>query len=51
VLWIRIGFTADPIQLFISKNADSDPDRDQGAKPMRIHADPNPGQILKSQKV
>jgi hypothetical protein len=49
VLWIRIGF-----------NEDSDPDQDfyiwiriQGAKPMRINADPNPdpSHTLKSQKV
>ncbi len=26
-------------------------DPDQGAKPMRIHADPDPGHILTSQKV
>jgi hypothetical protein len=37
------------IQLFISINADANPD--EGAKPMRIHANPNHGQTLKSQKV
>jgi hypothetical protein len=45
VFWIRIG-----------SNADSDPpfylnaDLDRGAKPRRIHADPDLGQALKSQK-
>jgi hypothetical protein len=36
VLWIRIGFMRIRIQ---------------GAKPMRIHVDPDPCQALKSQKV
>jgi hypothetical protein len=44
VLWIRIGFNANPIRI-------------QRAKPMRIRIqtnadpDPNPGQTLKEQKV
>jgi hypothetical protein len=45
VLWIRIGFTADPDPAF-KLNADPGP----GAKPMRIHPDPDPDQTLKSQK-
>ncbi len=39
VLWTRI-------QLFIWMRI-----RIQGAKPMEIHQDPDPGQTLKSQKV
>jgi hypothetical protein len=46
VLWIRIGFNSDPDPDFFL-NADPD----QGAKPTRIHADPDPGQTFKSQKV
>ncbi len=52
VLWIRIGFNADPDTdpLFISMRIQI---RIQGAKPMLIHVDPGPGpgQTLKSQKV
>ncbi len=50
VLRIRIGFNADPeLAFYFSKDADADPD--PGAKPMRIHADPDPGQTLRSQKL
>jgi hypothetical protein len=45
MLWIRIGFNADPDTAF---NLNTDPD--PGAKLMRINADPDPGQTLKSQK-
>ncbi len=45
-------FNADPYPAFyLKKNADADPDPDQGAKPMRIHTDLNHGQTLKSQIV
>jgi hypothetical protein len=40
VLWIRIGFHSDPA--FISMRI-----RIQGANPLRIHADPDPGQANK----
>jgi hypothetical protein len=29
----------------------ADPDKDSGSQPVRIHADPNPGQTLPSLKV
>jgi hypothetical protein len=49
VLWIRIGFNADPVTSMQIRI------RIQGAKPMRIHADPDldldPGRTLLSQKV
>ncbi len=38
VLWIRIGFNADPDQALYF-NADPDP----GRQTMRIHPDPDPG--------
>jgi hypothetical protein len=38
VLWIGIGFNADPDQLFVSKRIRI---RIQGAKRMRIHANPD----------
>jgi hypothetical protein len=49
-LWIRIGFNADtgPDQAFY---LNPEPDPDPRAKAMRILADPDPGQTLKSQKV
>jgi hypothetical protein len=48
VLRIRIGFNANPdLASYFSVDADADP----GAKPMRIHADPDPGQTLRSQKL
>jgi hypothetical protein len=48
VFQIRFGFNADPEPAFyLSADADPDP----GAKPMRIHADPDPNQTLRSQKL
>jgi hypothetical protein len=47
VLWIRIGFRADPDPAFYL-NADTDPIPIHGAKPMRIHADPDSGRTLPS---
>jgi len=43
-MWIRTGFNADPDQWRIRIQI-------QGAKPMRIHADLDPGQALASLKV
>jgi hypothetical protein len=50
VFWIRNDFNkdADSDPVFFYLNADTEI---QGAKPMRIHADPDPGQTLPSQKV
>jgi hypothetical protein len=45
VLWIRIGFHADPDPAF---DLNADTDSIQGAKPMRIHSDPDIGQTLPS---
>jgi hypothetical protein len=49
VLWIRIYFNADPVPSMQIRI------RIQGAKPMRIHVDPDPdldpGRTLMSQKV
>jgi hypothetical protein len=45
VLWIRTGLMRIRIQLFISMRMWIGIQR---AKPMRIHADPDPGQTLKS---
>jgi hypothetical protein len=48
-LWMLISFNADPDPdpaFYLNAN----PDRIQGAKPMKIYTDP-PGQTLKSQKV
>jgi hypothetical protein len=45
---IRISFTADPDPAFASMRIQI---RIQGAKPMRIHADPNPDPGQPSQKV
>jgi hypothetical protein len=48
VLWIRIGFKADPDPAFyLNVNVDSDP----GNKTKWIYADPDPGQIFKVTKV
>jgi hypothetical protein len=49
-MWICINFIADPDPAFYL-NAVPFQIRIQGAKPMRIHADPDPGQTLPSQKV
>jgi hypothetical protein len=49
VLWIRIGFNADLAPAFMPSMRIRI--RIQGTKPMRIHADPDPGQTLPSQKV
>jgi hypothetical protein len=46
VLWIRIGFNADPDPAFYL-NADPDP----GSQTKAIHADLNPGQTLSHKKV
>ncbi len=49
--YFNIGFNADLEPAFYL-NSDPDPRTQiQGVKPMRIHADPDPGQILKSHKV
>ncbi len=45
MLWIRIGFTADPTPAFYL-NADPDPDTKE-----QTNADPDPGQTSKSQKL
>ena len=45
MLWIRIGFNADP-DLAFYRNADPDPDPGS-----QTSADPDPGQTLPSQKV
>jgi hypothetical protein len=45
VVWIRIGIDADPVpDPAALLNMDSDPDWIQRAKPMRIHADLDPGE-------
>ncbi len=41
------GLNADPDPAF---DLNSDPDPEPGAKPMQIHADPEPGQTLMSKK-
>jgi hypothetical protein len=46
-LWIRTGCNADLAPAFMPSMRI----RIQGTKPMRIHADPDPGQTLPSQKV
>ncbi len=45
MLWIRIGFNANPNTTYL----DADPD--PGNKPMRNHAVSDPGQTLKSKKL
>ncbi len=52
MLWIRIGFNADPDPAFYV-NGDPDLDADPGGKPMRIQADldTDPHQTFESQKV
>ncbi len=50
MLWIHIDFNADP-DTALYLNADLIRIRVQGTKPMRIRADPIPGQTFKSQKV
>jgi hypothetical protein len=49
VRWIRIGSNgnADPDPAF---NLNADPNPDPGAKPMWIHAVPDPGLTVTSQK-
>jgi hypothetical protein len=49
-LWIRIAVNADPDPTFISMRIQI-LIRIQGATLMRVHADPNPGQTLTSQKL
>jgi hypothetical protein len=44
VLWIRIGFNADLAQAFMASMRIRI--RIPGTQPMRIHADPDPGQRL-----
>jgi hypothetical protein len=53
VLWIRIGFNADPNPAF-NLNADLDPAFNLNADPdpaFNLNADPDPGQTLPLQKV
>ncbi len=48
---IRIGSNADPDPaLYLNGEADPNPGI-QGGKPMRIHADPDPGQEYLHEKV
>ncbi len=45
MLWIRVGFNADPDRLLTSMRIQI-----QGAKQIRIHTDLDPGQTLQSEQ-
>jgi hypothetical protein len=52
VLWIRIGFNADPNpDAAFYLNADPDTDPDPGSKTNADPSDPDPGQTFESHKV
>ncbi len=50
MVWIRVGFNADPDRLFTSLRIQIRI-RIQGAEQMRIYADLDPGQTLKSEQM
>ncbi len=52
VLWIRIGFNADPdLALYLNEDPDPDPTKEPNKCGCTLHAFPNPGQTLPSLKV